>query len=163
MSGSSMRRMSTGVAAVAVAALVLTERSVSADVGGSVAGCHTNYNVKAASAGTFGYENIWTTDVVGIDCGAVRLTTTSPRKVFIDWVDNNNTSSGSLQCEVDVMSWNGLTLLWQGVGNTSATGTGSGNFLFTIPTSVIGYIYIGCAIPKNTSFGISSVSGFNIQ
>lgn len=96
-----------------------------------------------------------------VDCGAIRLTTSSPSRVFVDVRDGNNASG--ITCITMVKSWDGLSTLFTSTSTTSASFVGSTFFQTNIPSSITGYITVECTLPVDGSSGFSWVAGMSVQ
>jgi hypothetical protein len=95
-----------------------------------------------------------------VACSAVRLATTSPNVVTVNIHDGN--SSGIVSCTLTVRSFTGASQLFSSLQETTAAFTGAQAFAATIPTSVVGYVTVNCALPEPGAQD-SRLVGFNIQ
>jgi hypothetical protein len=143
-----------------------------ADAGGSPGVCHLGANtsrffpVFPAPDAPFMASNSNTAEG-SVICGAVRLSTSSPNDVFIDYQDaNDNTFSWSnVACRVVVMGFNGALLFNDSRTPAAPNFTGTSFFHVPIPAGILGYVWVNCRLPrKDDSSGLSSVFyGFNMQ
>jgi hypothetical protein len=150
----------------AAAALIVTAagaRTASAQVfGASGAGaCNPLRTTPFAFLFSANAVNVNTDGPDVVDCGAVRLTTSSPSRVFVDVRDGNNASG--ITCTTIVKSWNGLSTLFTSTSTTSASFVGSTFFEADIPSNITGYITVECTLPADGSSGFSWVAGMNVQ
>lgn len=95
-----------------------------------------------------------------VACSAVRLATTSPNIVAVNVHDGNST--GIISCTLIVRSFNGASQLFSSLQETIAAFTGPTSFSATIPTSVLGYVTVNCALPEPGAQD-SRLVGFTIQ
>ena len=142
-----------------------------ADAGGSPGMCHPgssttlSFPVPPSTSPPFMAGTSSTTDG-SVICGAVRLSTSSPNDVFIDFTDSNHNTFtfGNVACRVTVMGFNGAVLF-----NDSRTTTGSfvgpSFFHIPIPAGVLGYVWVNCRLPRadNVTGTASLFHGFNMQ
>jgi len=151
----------------AAAALIVTvagARPAAAQVAGASGAGACNGLRTTANAFLFsrsGAVNVNTDGPDVADCGAIRLTTSSPSRVFVDVRDGNNASA--ITCITMVQSWDGLSTLFTSTAKTSASFVGSTFFETDIPTSITGYITVECTLPADGSSGFSWVAGINVQ
>jgi len=95
-----------------------------------------------------------------VACGTLRLTSSSPRDLFVDYVDG--ASNDGVNCTVTVTNWGGDSTLWSQTQQSSISFIGGSFFEFLMPSSAVGYINILCRVPAGSTFG-SELSGFNLQ
>jgi hypothetical protein len=96
-----------------------------------------------------------------VACSAVRLATTSPAAVAVNVVDS--TTTGLISCSFSVRSFNGASSLFSSVQDTTNSFTGAQQFSATIPTNVVGYVSVNCALPEPSGGNDSRLVGFTIQ
>jgi hypothetical protein len=135
-----------------------------ADTGGNAAAC-VPYSGRDSTGPLYfeleGADNLsGTTGVTYVTCGTLRLTSSSPPSLYVDYEDG--TTNDGVTCTVAVMTWGGDSTLWSQTQQSSVSFTGGSYFNFAIPTSAVGYINILCRIPAAGTY-ISDLSGFNLQ
>ena len=89
-------------------------------------------------------------------CSTGRLTSNAPTNVFIDYADN--TTSASVTCSAQVVSFSGASIFSSATSSSSSAGTGIGFFHIVIPANAIGYVSVTCHMPAS-----SRLIGFNLQ
>ena len=89
-------------------------------------------------------------------CGLVRLSSSSPRTLFVNYGDASTT--GSVSCFVAARTFTGSPL-WSQTQSTDIAGRVSGTFQFDLPSSAVGYVVLSCSLPpmqNSTASGIGS-------
>lgn len=138
--------------------------------GGAAFGSILVHDEAPAEAGTGGFacmtndHNIsWSvtpyvsTGYANVTCSGVRISTSEPRRIYVDFKDASTTDT--FGCQLLVMSWNGSSVVYSESHYSPIGGpTNYGPQIYTIPTNVVGYISLTCHIPEN-----SWLAGFNIQ
>jgi len=83
-----------------------------------------------------------------INCGLGRLSTTSPTRVFVDYYDAS--AAKNLTCQLSVTAWSDSqqTLYYE---SHTSSGVGTSFFVFTIPSTAIGYVTVLCDLPVQAS------------
>jgi hypothetical protein len=145
------------------AALFVADAAWAVDEGGSASVCvpQDSTNASRISIESDGARNNSTSAEALIRCGFVRLSSSSPSEVFVDYHDGSTTDN--LECLMIARGFNG-TLLWsQSLTTTPNSFTGTSFFNFSIPTSHLGYMSLLCYLPAKSGSSMSYLRGFNVQ
>jgi hypothetical protein len=157
-------RAKTSIALFGLVACALPVTAGASDVGGEAARCvGQSPGDRASIAFVNGGARNNGNSYVNLYCSTVRLTTSSPRTVNVDYFDAS--PDDSISCEVNVMDWHSGTSLWSQSKSTGVSSTSHGHFAFTISSSAVGYVVITCSIPAVAagSGNTSVIYGYNMQ
>ena len=157
-------RVKISIALFGLVAFALPVTGGATDVGGEAARCVGQSPSDRASIAFFngGARNTGSS-YVHLYCSTVRLTTSSPHTVNVDYFDAS--PDDSISCEVDVMDWHSATSFWSQTKSTGVSSTSHGHVAFSISSSAIGYVVINCTIPAVAvgSGNTSVIYGYNVQ
>jgi hypothetical protein len=93
-------------------------------------------------------------------CGLVRLSSSSPRTLFVNYGDA--TPEGRVSCFVSVSTFTGSPL-WSQTQSSDIAGRSSGTFQFNLPSSAVGYVVLSCALPPKHSNSLSGIGAHYLQ
>jgi hypothetical protein len=94
-------------------------------------------------------------------CGLVRLSSSSPRNLYINWWDASPT--GRVSCFVNVNTFTGSPLWSQTQSSDIAAKLVGGVFEFILPQSAVGYVSTYCTLPAKDGGQSSGVGGHYLQ
>jgi hypothetical protein len=147
----------------AVTSLLLPAAARAGITGGMPSSCVGTTAAHAAKL-SFDYFGVYNTDNAAHDfsCGVVRLSSSSPRSLFILYTDMSGVAR--VTCFVAVNAWDG-TRVWS---QTQQTGVAdyliSGMFTFNMPSSAVGYVVAQCTVPPvYGSYTPSSITALSLQ
>lgn len=161
------------VATASSLAVTRSDPAVAADTGGAALGlCAPDTFAdmqNVVTAGRLGnYLVAYTSDFsaqssTSVACGMVRLTSSSPRTLFVDYEDKSTTTE--IACTVGVIGWSaGSGTVWSETQRSGVASYSSGAFQFTIPSGSLGYVRMRCTLPKRPAgASYSTIAGFNLQ
>jgi hypothetical protein len=157
--GIEMRRISATF--VLVLALAAPAGSTRADEGGEAAVCAPTFpSYRSSIWYTAGGAWNLSSNLAVMGCSVVRTGLGSPTNLFVDYYDGSTT--GAVGCTATAINIGGSGHDWKQSKTSGVASTGGNNFLFTIPSSLIGYVFVRCGIPANVT-SASGIVGINLQ
>jgi hypothetical protein len=93
-------------------------------------------------------------------CGLVRLSSSSPRTLFVSYWDG--TDQGRVSCFVSVSTFTGSPL-WSQTQSSDIAGIAGGTFQFSLPSSAVGYVVLSCSLPPMRNNNLSGIGAHYLQ
>jgi hypothetical protein len=145
------------------AALALTPVAAADDTGGNAATCRPQsaFDVPFISFDPAGSRNFNKQGSASVVCGTLRLTSSSPRNLYVDYDDESLVDE--IVCTATVYGWNDESVAWSQVKHSGVLNDEINHFHFTIASGAVGYVELQCTLPPEASGHPSAISGFNLQ